>query len=324
MGNNVNDINKVINYGYRKKYAFLKKKISTKDILKYKDYVILYIPKQNNLNYWIIEKYFFPKVHKIKILKNLLDDDMNVIYLLYLDENNDKELIYTIHYLYYFNFDIFVYKTPLENIINFKHFEQFDFLKKEFLTYQNLFNLLNKRYHIKKKIFFNIFYIKYIKPIIINFAKAESISYKYSIDYNKNIIELYNLRDELLIDMLKVKKSDLKKTGELFYLKLFRDKFPDTIYQYHSRWLGKQSLDLFIPSKNVGIEIQGTQHYRPVDYFGGNKQFIKQKYLDKRKANLCKENGVKLYYINNSSNVDDLKNDNDSFDKIIEEIVNIK
>lgn len=75
-----------------------------------------------------------------------------------------------------------------------------------------------------------------------------------------------------------------------------RYEFPDAIYQYHTPWLGLQSLDVFIPSLSVGIEYQGLQHYEPVEIFGGEVKFKEVVERDKRKKRLCKENGVELIY----------------------------
>lgn len=70
--------------------------------------------------------------------------------------------------------------------------------------------------------------------------------------------------------------------------------YPDAIYQYHCAWLNLQSLDIFIPSINVGIEYQGEQHYYPVDVFGGEEGFNSLVKRDRRKEILCKQHGVKL------------------------------
>ena len=69
--------------------------------------------------------------------------------------------------------------------------------------------------------------------------------------------------------------------------------------QKRFNWLGKQSLDVYIPSSNIAIECQGIQHFKPINYFGGIKEFNIRKKLDKQKAKLCKENGVKLLYYSN-------------------------
>ena len=61
-------------------------------------------------------------------------------------------------------------------------------------------------------------------------------------------------------------------------------------------WLGKQSLDFYIPNKNIAIECQGRQHYQSVEIFGGDKGLLKRKVLDGRKKRLCEEHNVKLLY----------------------------
>ena len=77
-------------------------------------------------------------------------------------------------------------------------------------------------------------------------------------------------------------------------------------YDYQKRfdWLGRQSLDFYLPDYNVGVECQGEQHFFPVKYFGGEKTFKKTLERDKRKKKLCEENGVKLLYFGNVPNYD--------------------
>ena len=90
-------------------------------------------------------------------------------------------------------------------------------------------------------------------------------------------------------------------------------------YQKHFKWLGKQSLDFYLPDYNIAIECQGRQHYIPIDIFGGEKQLIKQKELDNNKMNKCKQHNIKLLYYSNLG----IKYPNDVFedkDKLIEEI----
>lgn len=70
--------------------------------------------------------------------------------------------------------------------------------------------------------------------------------------------------------------------------------YPDAVYQYRDDWLGRQSLDIFIPSINTAIEYQGRQHYEPVDFFSGEEGFERQKQLDQQKRILCKQNEVRL------------------------------
>ena len=77
-------------------------------------------------------------------------------------------------------------------------------------------------------------------------------------------------------------------------------------YDYQKRfdWLGRQSLDFYLPDYNVGVECQGRQHFEAVDYFGGDKGFKHILERDKRKKALCEKQGVKLLYFGNVPNYD--------------------
>lgn len=55
--------------------------------------------------------------------------------------------------------------------------------------------------------------------------------------------------------------------------------------------------DIFIPSLNILIEYQGKQHYNPVNFFGGEEQFLKQKQNDLMKKEFCFNNNLKLITI---------------------------
>ena len=73
-----------------------------------------------------------------------------------------------------------------------------------------------------------------------------------------------------------------------------RKNYKDAIYQYHAEWLGRQSLDVYIPSLKVAIEYQGRQHYEPIDIFGGNDALKIRKIRDRKKKLLCVEKNIKL------------------------------
>ena len=75
-------------------------------------------------------------------------------------------------------------------------------------------------------------------------------------------------------------------------------------YQKHFKWLGRQSLDFYLPDYNVGVECQGIQHFEPVDYFGGDKGFKKVLERDKRKKELCEKHDIKLLYFGDTPNYD--------------------
>lgn len=81
---------------------------------------------------------------------------------------------------------------------------------------------------------------------------------------------------------------------ELSLFHAVRRLYPDTLYQYRPDWLGRQSLDLYIPSLRTAIEYQGIQHYLPVEFFGGEEALAQRRDLDRVKKELCKANSVRL------------------------------
>lgn len=86
--------------------------------------------------------------------------------------------------------------------------------------------------------------------------------------------------------------SHLEEITELFLI----NNNINFVKQYKPMFLGKQSLDFYIPDKNIAIECQGKQHFG----FGGwSKNFDQENLLnlDIRKNNLCKENGIEIKYV---------------------------
>lgn len=81
---------------------------------------------------------------------------------------------------------------------------------------------------------------------------------------------------------------------ELSLFKQIRELYPDTLYQYRPEWLGRQSLDLYIPSLKTAVEYQGIQHYLAIDFFGGEEALAKRQELDQLKKEKCLENQVRL------------------------------
>lgn len=79
--------------------------------------------------------------------------------------------------------------------------------------------------------------------------------------------------------------------------------FPDSIRE---KSIGRLRLDIFIPSLSVAIEYQGLQHFKPINFYGGDNSFKLQQERDKRKYNSCKELGIKLFYFTDDKKCDDL------------------
>ncbi|MDD0853982.1 DUF2726 domain-containing protein [Halobacteriovorax sp. GB3] len=74
----------------------------------------------------------------------------------------------------------------------------------------------------------------------------------------------------------------------------------EVIREASPKWLGRQRLDIYIPSLSLAIEYHGQQHFQPVEYFGGEKAFQKNIQRDKLKEALCRENGIHLLIIKHS------------------------
>ena len=68
-------------------------------------------------------------------------------------------------------------------------------------------------------------------------------------------------------------------------------------------WLTPQHLDIHIPEINLAVEYMGTQHYQPVEIFGGADAFARTQVRDARKADLCAAAGVTLEYIRYDENI---------------------
>ena len=85
-------------------------------------------------------------------------------------------------------------------------------------------------------------------------------------------------------------------TMEDCILNLLKENGIEAIPQYRSEWLGKQSLDFFLPNENVAIECQGLQHFKPIAFFGGEDGLKKTQERDAVKKSLCEERGVRLLY----------------------------
>lgn len=66
------------------------------------------------------------------------------------------------------------------------------------------------------------------------------------------------------------------------------------------------SYDFYLPSYNTLIEYQGKQHYESIDYFGGEKQFNKQRLHDELKREYAKDNGYKLLELKYTLDTQDL------------------
>jgi protein-arginine kinase activator protein McsA len=58
-------------------------------------------------------------------------------------------------------------------------------------------------------------------------------------------------------------------------------------------------LDCYNEELELAFELQGTQHYKPLKHWGGQKQFVKTIRRDNHKLTECRKHGVQLFRIDN-------------------------
>lgn len=66
--------------------------------------------------------------------------------------------------------------------------------------------------------------------------------------------------------------------------------------QKRFEWLGLQSLDFYIPSKNIAIECQGEQHFSEKKLFGGADGLARIQKRDKIKKEKCNKHQITILY----------------------------
>lgn len=83
-----------------------------------------------------------------------------------------------------------------------------------------------------------------------------------------------------------------KNLSELRLKNVLEKHFDEVIYQKKFDWLGKMSLDFYLPKYNVAIEYQGRQHFCKQTRFDYDDALKR----DLRKLSICANNGVKIMY----------------------------
>ncbi len=109
------------------------------------------------------------------------------------------------------------------------------------------------------------------------------------------------------------KESHLERQIRLF----LQENNIDFEYQKRFDWLGKQSLDFYLPQYNVAIECQGSQHFEKNRFY---EELYVVKKRDEKKRLLCDENNVKLIYFLNSKYNKYLLNCNNVVCNTVEEL----
>lgn len=131
-----------------------------------------------------------------------------------------------------------------------------------------------------------------IKTILINNNIKTTTEFKnfdpslYSISGRRGILSLLGLKKtKSLMELLVSDK--LKSLG---YIIEEQKTFP---------WLvnkSKMFLDIYIPDKNLAIELHGSIHYIFNDFYKDEEQFKQTEFRDNLKNRLCKENNITVIY----------------------------
>ena len=102
--------------------------------------------------------------------------------------------------------------------------------------------------------------------------------------------------DKLYQQMKKENRIPTKWVNEYRLYRMIQQRVSNAIYQYRADWLDAQSLDIYLPTRKIGIEYQGEQHYKSIDFFGGEADYIYRQELDNIKKTKAAQNGIKLLY----------------------------
>jgi hypothetical protein len=112
-----------------------------------------------------------------------------------------------------------------------------------------------------------------------------------------------NVRDKLELPRL----GEGQWFGEISLLNRIKSlTSEEVIHQWSPNWLGRQRIDIAIPSLNLAFEYNGQQHYMPVDFFGGKDAYSATLKRDEMKRRKCKENNIKLIEIKYDSSEDEV------------------
>lgn len=120
----------------------------------------------------------------------------------------------------------------------------------------------------------------------------------------------------------KCKQSHLEREIEIF----LKNNHVEYEFQKRFEWLGKQSIDFYLPKYNIAIECQGKQHFG-LGYGSDNEIFNKILINDEKKNKLCRENNINLlYYIGkeNKSRLSNFELYNNSKDVIFSTVDKLK
>lgn len=215
--------------------------------------------------------------------------------------NSEKHIGYSVYYEYYYPFFPNIEKFTFKEFLGIEFFEYFielfpkiyriDYLsKKTYFTH-----CYNRKKKDDYKNYDGITWFQYITNKIPSYYPSKKDSFDY-----ESPTSLISIEKNTIINEVRTERG-LPKLGEgwisetkLFYRIKEHLIEVEVIHHGKPKWLGAQHVDIWLPDHNIGIEYQGVQHDRPIDFFGGEKSFEEGKKRDERKRLLFKENNAFL------------------------------
>lgn len=182
-------------------------------------------------------------------------------------------------------FSIFIINEFLENY-DAKNYEKILYY---LVKYPNI-SLSNIDYYRAKNAYYNDV-IQLVKSFTSeNFSlQLEFLDKTFSITKKS----LYNIMESYEI-LLKENGEFVQWKSEYSLFLIAKSFYKQTVFQYKPKYLGAQSIDIYIPELNIGIEYQGLQHYENVEYFHNN--LTENKIRDNKKKDICEKFNLKLVY----------------------------
>lgn len=147
----------------------------------------------------------------------------------------------------------------------------------------------------------------------------------YSIQWNEKQIKRKELLDYVYSELIEKNGIKIRWKNEAEMYRIIKYVFSDATYQYRSDFLENQSIDVYVPSKKLAFEYQGLQHFKAVNFFGGESTLKQNIIRDSKKKQKCVENGIILiewfYYepvtidvlrkkLSNICSIDNISNNN--------------
>ena len=272
--------------------------------------------EENKLNFLNLTNWFYfiineNKINDYSIAKHWAQRRDNLYKEIYITnlENKKKSEINS--------FDKEMQLKTMNNIeLNKKKFGN-DFYEKNFYNFKTIEGIEKNKLRFNYSIdFFDLSIMEYINKIyyyrlLDNYCL---ISYDTDNDFMFNE-ELYSKEHKKLFKNQIREEFGFKKIGEQWVretklyntIKDIMKKYDVKVYQHYSPdYLKGQHYDVYFQFGNnkIAIEHQGQQHFKPIDYFGGEDNFKKTIKNDRKKKSKSTRNKVSLLYFNYDESLD--------------------